>query len=196
MDGFSFALVARRVAEVYTALTAEAIAGPHKFGSLARLLEDEADYRASKRFADDRRYWMDHLAGLPEPASFSERARLKSQGFVRHTGAVPFPTISRLGSIGERTGASLPQLATAAAAIFVHRLTGAQDAVLDVPVTARMTPLARSTPSMLANALPVRLAVRWTWRCRCWSAKPRGGCERVSPPALQHREPAAGHRTA
>ena len=67
--------------------------------------------------------------------------------------------MTQLRSIGDRTGASLPQLVTAAAAIFVHRLTGARDVVLDVPLTARMTPLARSTPGMMANALPVRLAV-------------------------------------
>ena len=159
MDRFSFALVARRVAGVYTALAAGLIAGANTFGSLALLLEDDADYRASNRFRQDRQYWTDYLAGLPEPESLSDRRRLKSPGFIRHTGTVPFSTMTQLRSIGDRTGASLPQLVTAAAAIFVHRLTGARDVVLDVPLTARMTPLARSTPGMMANALPVRLAV-------------------------------------
>src|SRR3977135_534554 len=160
MDGFSFALVAQRMADVYTALAAGLTADGCTFGSLPLLLEDEAKYRASKRFGEDRQYWMDELAGLPEPASLSDRPRLTSAGFLRHTGAVPFSTIAQLRAIGGRAGASLPQVVTAAAAIFVHRLTGAQDVVLDVPLTARMTPLARSTPSMMANALPVRLAVR------------------------------------
>src|ERR1700730_6754222 len=85
MDGFSFALVARRVADVYTVLAAGLAADAGTFGSLARLLEDEASYRASKRFGEDRQYWMDHLAGLPEPASLRDRPRLKSPGFIRHT---------------------------------------------------------------------------------------------------------------
>ncbi len=160
MDGFSFALLARRVADVYTALAAGRAVGASTFGSLAELLGDDVGYRASKRFEQDREYWMDYLAGLPEPANLGERHRPQSPGFIRHTGSLPFSTIDQLNSLGQRTGASLPQLITAAAAIFVHRLTGTEDVVLDVPLAARMTPLARSTPGMLANALPVRLAAR------------------------------------
>src|SRR5713101_5521619 len=159
MDGFGFALVARRVADVYTALAAGLTADAGTFGSLALLLEEDAGYRASKRFEQDRRYWMDDLADLPKPASLSDRPRLKSPGFIRHTGALPYSSIERLHSIAHRTRVSLPQLITAAAAIFVHRLTGAQDVILDVPLTARMTPVARCTPGMMSNVLPVRLAV-------------------------------------
>ncbi len=46
MDGFSFALVARRVAEVYTTLASGQIIDVGSFGSLALLLEEEAAYRA------------------------------------------------------------------------------------------------------------------------------------------------------
>src|SRR5947209_6321749 len=150
MDGFSFALVARRVANVYTALAGGLSADPATFGSLRLLLEEDASYRASKRFEQDRQYWMDYLAGLPEPVSFSKRPQRNSHEFIRHTGTLPFSTIKQLRSIKERTGASLPQVITAAAAMFVHRLTGAWDVVLDLPLTARMTPLARCTPAMMA----------------------------------------------
>ena len=159
-DGVGLALVARRVADVYTALAAGRTADTGCFGSLALLLEDDAAYRASKRFEQDRQYWTDCLAGLPEPVSLGERARLKSPGFIRHTGSVPSSTLVQMQSTAQRIGVSLPQLITAAAAIFVHRLTGAQDVILDVPLTARMTPLARRTPGMMSNVLPVRLSVR------------------------------------
>ncbi len=160
MDGYSFALVAQRVADVYSALATAGTPEPSPVGALALLLEDDAAYRASKRFEQDRQYWVDCLAGLPEPASLSGHPWLASPGFIRHVSSLAVPIIEQLTSIADRTGASLPQLITAAAAIFVHRMSGAQDVVLDVPLTARMTPLARTTPGMLANDLPVRLAVR------------------------------------
>ena len=81
-------------------------------------------------------------------------------GFIRHISWLPVQVIEQLTAIADRIGASLPQVVTAATAMFAHRLAGATDVVLDVPVTARMTPLARCTPGMLANDLPVRLAVR------------------------------------
>ena len=151
MDGFSFALVARRVADVYTALADGSTPDPTSFGSLRRLLDEDAHYRASKRFQQDRQFWMEYLAGLPEPRRLSQRLFLKSPDFIRYTGALPSSTIARLDSLKEHTGASLAQLITAAAAIFVHRLTATVDVVLDVPVTARMTPLARCTPGMLST---------------------------------------------
>ncbi|MET0470160.1 MAG: condensation domain-containing protein, partial [Xanthobacteraceae bacterium] len=160
MDGFGFALVARRVADVYSSLVAGRAAEPGTFGSLAPLLEDEAGYRRSKRFEQDRQFWIDYLADLQEPASLGERARPAALGFIRHSGVLPFSRIQHLHSVAHRAGVSLPQFVIAAAAIFVHRLTGAQDVIVDVPLTGRMTPAARRAPWMMSNVLPLRLAVR------------------------------------
>ena len=134
MDGFGFALMARRVADIYTALAAGRSADTSTFGSLAHLLKEDETYRASQRFEQDRRFWTEYLGGLPEPASLGDRPPSKPEGFVRHTGALPFSTIERLLSLARRAGVSLPQLVTAAAAAFVHRLTGPQDIVLVVPL--------------------------------------------------------------
>ena len=160
MDGFGFALMARRVADIYSALAAARPADAPVFSSLAHLLEDDAGYHASQRFEQDRQFWREYLAALPEPATLSDRVRLKSSGFVRHTASLPCSSIKRLQSVAHDAGTTVPQLMTAATAIFVHRLTAAQDVILDVPFTARMTPLARRIPGMVSNVLPVRLAVR------------------------------------
>src|SRR6476661_3126210 len=160
MDGFGFALVARRVADVYSSLVAGRTAEPGTFGSIAPLLEDEAGYRHSKRFEQDRQFWIDYLADLQEPASLGERARPAAHGFIRHSGLLPFSRLQHLHSVAHRAGVSLPQLVIAAAAIFVHRLTGAQDVIVDVPLTGRVTPAARRAPWMMSNVLPLRLAVR------------------------------------
>ena len=160
MDGFGLALMARRVADVYSALAAGLSVEPGTFGSLVHLLEEEQGYRASKRFEQDRRFWMDYLAGLPEAASLGDGQRSRSPGFNRHSGVLPFATVEHLHSVARRTGVGLPQLVTAAAAVLVHRLTGAQDILLALPLMARMTPLARCTPGMMSNVLPVRLTVR------------------------------------
>src|SRR5262249_27152704 len=127
MDGFGLALVARRVADVYSALAAGLSAEPSTFGSLAPLLEEEEGYRTSKRFEPDRQFWMEDLADLPEPASLGDGPQSKSPGFHRHSSFLPVATIEHLQSVAHRAGVSLPQLVTAAAAALVHRLTGAQD---------------------------------------------------------------------
>src|SRR5262245_58333012 len=160
MDGYCLALIARRMADVYTALAAGLTADAPPFSSLPPLLEDDARYRASKTFEQDRQYWIASLADLPEPASLGDGSWSKSSGFIRHTGLLSFSTIEHLHSIAHRAGGSLAQFITAVSAIFVYRLTGVQDVVLDVPLTGRMTPDARRMPCLMSNVLPVRLAVR------------------------------------
>ena len=160
MDGFGFALIAQRVADVYSALAAGSTAEAAVFGPLALLLDDEASYRASKRFEQDRQFWTEDLADLPEPASLSDGQRLKSPDFIRHTGTLPRSTTEHLRAIARDAGVSLAQIITVMSAVFVHRMTGAQDVVLEVPLIARMTPEARRIPGMVSNVLPLRLAVR------------------------------------
>lgn len=48
----------------------------------------------------------------------------------------------------------------AATAVYVHRLTGAQDVVVGVPVTGRQDPVLKRVPGMVSNVLPLRLSVR------------------------------------
>src|SRR5262249_41246523 len=105
-----------------------------------------------------RQFWADYLADPPEPATLGS-ARPSSSGFIRCTGALPFSRIEYLQSIAHHIGVTLPQLITAAATLFVHRMAGAHDVMLDIPLTARMSPAARCTPGMMANVLPLRLTV-------------------------------------
>ena len=62
--------------------------------------------------------------------------------------------------MAHRAKAGLPQLIVAATALYLHRLTSAQDLVLGLPVTGRLGTVSRRTPGMLSNVLPLRLTVR------------------------------------
>src|SRR5262245_8812228 len=159
MDAFGMWLIARRVANVYTQLMIGRTTHDGSFGSLAVLLEEDAAYRASEQFAQDRRYWIDYLADRPEPVTLRGRASSDSRGFLRHTACLPRRSADDLRSIAHRTGASVAQIISAATAIFLHRLTSAKDLVFGLPVAARSDVL-RRTPGMVSNVLPLRVAVR------------------------------------
>jgi len=159
MDAFGMWLIARRVANVYTQLTIGRTTHDGSFGSLAVLLEEDAGYRASEQFAQDRRYWIDYLADRPEPVTLRGCASSNSRGFLRNTAYLPQRSVDDLRSIARRTGTSVAQIISAATAIFLHRLTGAKDLVVGLPVAARNDVL-RRTPGMVSNVLPLRVAVR------------------------------------
>ncbi|MGV9775910.1 amino acid adenylation domain-containing protein, partial [Streptosporangium sp. NPDC003464] len=159
MDGYSGPMIAQRLAEVYTALAEGRDPGPGGLGSLTTLLEEDAAYRASGRFGADRRYWLDRLADLPAIPVLSSGAAVATSRFHRWSARLGEGDAAALTEAALSHGTAVSGLMIAATAAYVGRLTGAQEVVLGLAVTARTTAAARRTPGMLSNVLPLRLAV-------------------------------------
>ena len=84
LDGFGLSLVARRVAEVYTALMAGEPVPESGFGTLESVRAEEHAYRESARYAKDRAYWADRYADHPPVATPAGRSALPARTFHRH----------------------------------------------------------------------------------------------------------------
>ena len=160
MDCFGMSLVAQRLAEVYSGLADGHSVGDGSFGAFAALLEQDAAYRASEQFAHDRQYWLDHLVNQPESITLGGLPghSNKPNGFLRQSARLHPATLTRLDALAASIGASPARIITAATAIFLHRMTDAEDLALSLPVAARNS-LSRRIPGMAANLLPLRLAV-------------------------------------
>ena len=74
-DGYGGGLVARRLAELYTAYARGTEPEPNCFCTVEAMLEAESSYRNSDRFLRDREYWQEQLARLPEAVTLSHRNR-------------------------------------------------------------------------------------------------------------------------
>jgi condensation domain-containing protein len=160
MDGFSVSLFTRRVAAVYTALANKLPCPENPFGSMTLLVEDDANYRASELFERDRQYWLECLVDRPEPVSLSSRPGAKSGGLLYQTAFLELSTLDKLRATGRIAGVSLVPMVMAAVAAYLHRLIGAQDLMIGMPVTGRGKGAAGPVPGLVANVLPLRLAVR------------------------------------
>ncbi|MEU0088773.1 condensation domain-containing protein, partial [Streptomyces sp. NPDC006274] len=158
VDGFTVALVARRTAEIYTALTTGE-ESPNPFGPLDELVRQDAAYRESERFTTDRDYWLRRLADRPEPVSLSAKEPSAARGLLRRTARLDAGVAEKLREASREAGVPWPCLVTAVVAVYLHRLTGAEEVVLGLPVTTRLGGAARSLPGMVSNVLPLRVPV-------------------------------------
>ncbi|WP_329560680.1 non-ribosomal peptide synthetase [Kitasatospora sp. NBC_01266] len=158
-DGYSGSLLAGRVAEIYTALVEGRPTGD-PLPPLRNLIEEDAAYRASEQFTEDRRYWTERFADHPEAVSLGGRFAPAAHTCIRHIEDLAPETAERVRTAARRLKTSLPVFVMAATALYTHRLTGAEDIVLGLPVAGRTTRLQRTTPGMLANLLPIRLTLR------------------------------------
>jgi hypothetical protein len=158
LDGYSYKLLGRRLADTYNALAEEREPAPAVFAPVSRLRTEEAAYLASESRARDRAYWSRRLAGLPEPARLTRRTAAPAAPFLRRTAELESADAQALADAAARLGVTRTDLLTAAVAVYLHRMTGADDLVLGMATMSRLGSAALRTPGTASDVLPLRVA--------------------------------------
>ncbi|GAB7074979.1 amino acid adenylation domain-containing protein [Streptomyces sp. JCM 18897] len=161
VDGYGAVLALARIAEVYTLLvTAPGEPVPVRPAPLGPVLADEEAYGNSEQRSRDREFWGAYLDGAPAPAGLVPGApggpARRVRAVSRRLGA---EEAAGLRAAAKRAGVAWPAFLMAALGVCLHRERGLGEVVLGLPVTGRRTPAARTTPAMLSQVLPMRLAV-------------------------------------
>ncbi|MFY1623821.1 amino acid adenylation domain-containing protein [Micromonospora sp. WMMD735] len=159
LDAYGSHLVSQRVAAVYTALVESREPGPGSFGSMRELIDEENAYRNSSDFARDREFWRAQMNDRPPPSRLLGRTEGAPRGFFRATKWLPEEQFDVIRAAARAAKVPWSALIMAAAALYVQRSTGERDIVMAFPVSARASRLTRSTPTTLANVLPLRLTI-------------------------------------
>lgn len=157
MDGFGAALFARRVAELYTAATSGEEAPQRRFGTIGELLVEEKEYQSSAQFGQDAAFWQAEREADPAHEPISSPPLSGASDFERFTAIVPADVTDALRSLSADRGVSLSRLLIALTGRHLQATSGTRCAAMELPVTARTTPLARSTPGMMMNGVPLTL---------------------------------------
>ncbi len=158
LDGYSYKLLGRRLAETYNALAEGRDPDPSGFAPVGLLLAEEQVYRASERYARDRAHWAKRLAGLPEPVRLTSRSAAATAPFLRRTAELDPAETGALDAAAARFGVSRTDLLAAATAGYLHRMTGAGDVVLGLATMSRLGSAALRTPGTVSDVLPLRVA--------------------------------------
>ncbi|MFI0812147.1 non-ribosomal peptide synthase/polyketide synthase [Streptomyces echinatus] len=168
LDAISSSMLRQRVGDVYSALAGGGAVPPCPFGSLRDLVDSDAAYRASTDFAADRAYWTGRFADLPAPTRLTDTAAIDPHRALRLAEERELRRPDALRAAAGRCGVRWSRLLVAATALYAHRLTGDQDVVLALPVTARRGADRDLTavPGTMSNVVPLRLTVRpdMAWR--------------------------------
>lgn len=160
IDEPSLTLIHARTAAVYSAMAEgrnadeEGVFPPFQF-----LLDGEASYRNSEQFLRDRDYWLELMGDRPEPIGLTGRKPFSAKGVQHHRVELGTERTKEIFQAAERLGVDWSSLAIGAMAAYVGRFTGVRDVILTMPTNARMTKAEQRIPGMLADLLPLRVAV-------------------------------------
>ncbi|WP_260477996.1 non-ribosomal peptide synthetase [Nonomuraea sp. WAC 01424] len=157
IDAYALSMLVGRTADIYTALADGLAPGAGPFGSMAPVLAEEEAYLASERRERDRAYWLERLAGAPEPPGLAGPPALSAREVVRRR--APLPPLPRWDDLARQARATWADVAAAGLACYLGRLTGDTDVLIGLPLMNRTGAAAR-VPCLTVNVLPVRLDVR------------------------------------
>lgn len=161
-DGYGGGMVARRVAELYTAYAEDRDPSPPSFCSVRSALEAETAYRSSRHWERDRQYWLRQLADLPEAVTLSRSPHRRglSGKLLRSTGHLSAEMTRALENLARHVGISLPQLLISLVVAYYHRATGVNDLAVGMPVSGRITGVLRNCVGVCANMAPLRISLQ------------------------------------
>ncbi|WP_433390840.1 amino acid adenylation domain-containing protein [Micromonospora sp. KLBMP9576] len=162
LDGYGLSLVARRVAEIYTALVEGREPPPRTFGSLAPVVDEDTAYADSDRYAAAREHWTSRAAGRAAPVVLAHRSGKLGRTVLRATADLDGVDIDALKAVAGATGTTWSETLVAAFAAYLHRMTGADELTLALPVMSRLGSVSLRVPCMVTNVVPLWVRVEPT----------------------------------
>ncbi|MFC8042639.1 amino acid adenylation domain-containing protein [Nocardia sp. NPDC057353] len=160
LDGMGALAMVQRTGELYNAAVDGVEPPAAKADDLRAIVAADRAYRESGRFAADREYWLEHLAGMADPVNLAGRVAAVDGHPNRVSGALPAATAELLESVAAAVNSGVAPTVVAAFGAYLAAMTGAPEVVLSLPVSARTTAALRRSGGMIANVVPLRLAVR------------------------------------
>lgn len=160
IDGYGFSLLTKRVAQLYTAMMNHLPHTEGSFGSWQLVLEEDAAYRRSEKAQKDREFWLNRFADEPDAVSLVDRSPRPSDHFLRCSTELSSSEAKSLRNAAQQHNAVWSDLVLAAVASYLHRLTGASEIILGLPLMGRLGSVSLNTPAMVMNIVPLRLTVR------------------------------------
>ncbi|WP_171048078.1 non-ribosomal peptide synthetase [Nocardia cyriacigeorgica] len=159
VDGYSAALLSRRVAAHYTALRRGKDAPKPTFGTIADLVAEERSYRDSDAFAQDRQFWRDQLTPWPDLDGRGRHVGGAVERTLRAEAVLSARTLATLRDSAESYGITWADALVACYAAFLNRQLGTSDVVISMLLMGRVGRAALTTPAMAVNVLPLRIRV-------------------------------------
>lgn len=153
-------MLTKRVAQIYTAMLRRQPFSNGRFGSWHSVLDEDEGYRSSEKAEADRRFWLSRFEDEPDVVSLSDRAPRSAHRIWRQSAELASAKASSLRQSAQLQGAAWSEIVLAAAAAYLHRLTGAEDVILGLPMMGRLGSASLNTPGMVMNIVPLRLNVR------------------------------------
>jgi amino acid adenylation domain-containing protein len=159
VDGYSFGLLTRELAELYSARVEHR---PHKLGpaeSFATYAAGEAAYERTDVASKDQRFWLEHLAGQSDDLTLptdAPRPAQRTYNSARADFSLEGPLVAKLRELAAQGSTSMQTLLMAAFQLTLHWVSRQSDIVLGVPTSGQAAVGLDVLVGHCVHVLPIR----------------------------------------
>ncbi|WP_161628676.1 non-ribosomal peptide synthetase, partial [Nocardiopsis salina] len=155
MDGFGQNLYLKRISDIYTALVSGEELKSGRSAALAELVADDQEYRASLTRQTDQEYWSDLMSDRDSLPTLSRSIGGGRSGVLRRVRELGDTQSRALRDLASQCSSTPSAVLLSVVGAYACRVTTRTETILNLPVPARVSRAARSTPAMLANEVPL-----------------------------------------
>ncbi|WP_143542238.1 amino acid adenylation domain-containing protein, partial [Rhodococcus sp. 1163] len=159
LDGYGAMTMVNRTAELYTAELEGKDPKPASAADLKKLYSLDQEYRHSGRFETDREYWADHVRDVQGGATLANSDGATVAASKLESAALDEHVVDNLEKSDATKSATAAAVVIAAFACYLSRMTGREDVLVNIPVSARTTAVLRRSGGMLVNVAPLPIRV-------------------------------------
>ncbi|MFE7718054.1 amino acid adenylation domain-containing protein [Nocardia rhizosphaerihabitans] len=159
VDGYAAMTIVNRVAALYTAAVEGRSAEPNRAADLRTLYEADRSYRESTRFTSDQAYWVDRLADVDGDSSLAAGSAPASADSVVAKAELPTVTVGRIDHSATLLEATPAAVVIAAFGMYLARMTGKDEVMVNIPVSGRTTAVLRRSGGVFVNVVPLPIVL-------------------------------------
>jgi enterobactin synthetase component F len=160
IDGYSFAALSRRIAELYTRLCHDEPLGTSPFTPFKAVVEEYQAYQQSAVRQRDAEFWKARGAQLPPPATLAPMplaGQIPATRLLRERVTLDPQIFARLVQIGREQQLNAADLALALVAVWLGRLSGQPHFTAGFIFMRRLGSSAVSAAGAVINVLPMAI---------------------------------------
>ncbi|MGE4802278.1 non-ribosomal peptide synthetase [Yersinia hibernica] len=169
LDGFSFAAITRRIADIYTALLQGKPIGESPFTPFSDVVSEYLAYVGSETEQRDKQFWQHHTADLPAAITLSAinapiRAEHSDNRVLRQRINIDAELFGHLTQQGAEQRLAAADMAMALLLIYFARMSGEMRLSVGCPFMRRMGSAALTASGPVVNVLPLQVTLHHEMR--------------------------------
>lgn len=160
LDGFSFTVLTKRVANLYNLLVEKQPISDSPFIPVTQVIDEESTYQESERYHNDKIFWTDYCVDLPSPVSLSNTPTTNDLGkssLIRHITPITPHQLEKLNVLADSIKSSSAELLMSLITSYLFRVTGQTSQVIGMPFMRRLGSVSVSSVAPMVNVLPMKI---------------------------------------